>query len=139
MMKRFGYYLISLFGFGAASCVCAYGTPTTDYTIKGKVADSEGMPIKGIVVSSRSAWSDETSGVEVAVTGEDGSFRTKTLSDNIHGDIIVFTDTDGEANGGDFATIEVDISDLPQQKIKKGKGWYQGEYEVTADVKLDKK
>ena len=97
------------------------------------------MPIKGIVVSSRSAWSDETSGVEVAVTGEDGSFRTKTLSDNIHGDIIVFTDTDGEANGGDFATIEVDISDLPQQKIKKGKGWYKGEYEVTADVKLEKK
>ena len=138
-MKRFGYYLILLFGFGAASCVCAYGTPVVDYTVKGTVTDSDGTPIKGIVVSSRSAWSEDATGVEVAVTGEDGTFRTEKQRDVAIREIYLFTDTDGDANGGDFATLEVDLSNLPKQQLKKGKGWNEGEYEVTADVKLERK
>ena len=54
--------------------------------------------------------------------------------------MLVFTDIDGSENGGDFETCEKDLSKLPKTQVKKGDGsWYQGEYEVTAEVKLDKK
>ena len=36
-------------------------------------------------------------------------------------------------------TLEKQISTLPQKQIKDGEGWYRGEYEVTADVKLKKR
>ena len=69
----------------------------------------------------------------------DGSFTTNKVSDmSIYG-TLTFTDTDGEANGGDFATTSVKLENLPAVKLTDGKGWYTGEYEVTADVKLTKK
>lgn len=146
-MKKLLYLLLGLLGFSACSegensnktrddidnIPCMYGTPTVEFTIKGKVTDSAGVPIKGIVVSS-----DRNSDLS-AVTGEDGSFTTnKVRAINIYG-TLTFTDTDGDANGGDFATKDVSVENLPTVKIKDGEGWYNGEYEVTADVKLTKK
>ena len=146
-MKKLLYLLLGLLGFSACSegensnktrndidnIPCMYGTPTVEFTIKGKVTDTEGNPIKGIVVSS-----DRNSDLS-AVTGEDGSFTTnKVRAINIYG-TLTFTDTDGDANGGDFATKDVSVENLPTVKIKDGEGWYNGEYEVTADVKLTKK
>lgn len=146
-MKKLLYLLLGLLGFSACSegensnktrddidnIPCMYGTPTVEFTIKGKVTDSAGVPIKGIVVSS-----DRNSDLS-AVTGEDGSFTTnKVRAISIYG-TLTFTDTDGDANGGDFATKDVSVENLPTVKIKDGEGWYNGEYEVTADVKLTKK
>ena len=146
-MKKLLYLLLGLLGFSACSegensnktrndidnIPCMYGTPTVEFTIKGKVTDTEGNPIKGIVVSS-----DRNSDLS-AVTGEDGSFTTnKVRAINIYG-TLTFTDTDGDANGGDFATKDVSVESLPTVKINDGEGWYNGEYEVTADVKLTKK
>ena len=146
-MKKLLYLLLGLLGFSACSegensnktrddidnIPCMYGTPTVEFTIKGKVTDSAGVPIKGIVVSS-----DRNSDLS-AVTGEDGSFTTnKVRAINIYG-TLTFTDTDGDANGGDFATKDVSVESLPKVEIKGGDGWYNGEYEVTADVKLTKK
>ena len=146
-MKKLLYLLLGLLGFSACSegensnktkndidnIPCMYGTPTVEFTIKGKVTDSAGVPIKGIVVSL-----DRNSDLS-AVTGEDGSFTTnKVRAINIYG-TLTFTDTDGDANGGDFATKDVSVENLPTVKIKDGEGWYNGEYEVTADVKLTKK
>ena len=71
---------------------------------------------------------------------EDGSFVTNTAKEFGITGTLVFTDTDGEANGGDFATLAVDIAKLPKSQTKEGDGaWNMGEYEVTADVKLEKK
>ena len=152
-MKKILYFMLSALGFSACSDIengdkksddwqdipCMYGTPTTEFVVKGKVTDSAGVPIKGIVISSKGINSfDDGSGLS-AVTADDGTFTTNKMREFGVMGTLIFTDTDGEANGGDFATLEVDISDLPQQKIKKGKGWYNGEYEVTADVKLEKK
>ena len=136
------YILLSMLGF--TSCiggmVCEYGTPTTDFTVKGKVTDKAGTPIKGIVVSSMNVeFFADGSGLS-AVTAADGTYVTnKMMEFGVEG-TLVFTDTDGEDNGGDFATLEGELQKLPKSQIKKGDGnWYQREYEVTADVKLDKK
>ena len=148
-MKKSLYLLLGILGFSACTegensitdekkngiddIPCMYGTPTIEYRVKGKVTDTEGSPIKGIVVSSAN---DTGLG---AVTNEDGSFTTNKVSDmSIYG-TLTFTDTDGEANGGDFATTSVKLENLPAVKLTDGKGWYTGEYEVTADVKLTKK
>lgn len=153
-MKRILYFMLSALGFSACSDIengdkksddwqdipCMYGTPTTEFVVKGKVTDSAGVPIKGIVISSKGINSfDDGSGLS-AVTVDDGSFVTNTTKEFGVGGTLVFTDTDGEANGGDFATLEVDIAKLPKSQIKEGDGaWNMGGYEVTADVKLDKK
>jgi len=45
-------------------------------------------------------------------------------------------DIDGEDNGGEFQSDTIDIWDLPKKEVKKGSGWYEGKYEVTANIKL---
>ena len=135
-MRRLIYLLLGALGFTACSesMMCEYGSPTVHFTVKGRVTDADGKPIKGIVISS-----NEVYGLE-AVTGEDGHFATKTIpSTNIHGKLL-FTDIDGAENGGEFETLTVDLNTLPETKVAEGDGdWDMGEYEVTADVKLKAK
>lgn len=141
-MKKLIYLLLGLLGFtacdengGTGGLVCEYGTPTVDFSVKGRVTDTQGNPIKGIVVSST-----DTGAALEAVTAADGSFTTNKVKDfSIFGK-LVFTDTDGAENGGEFETLTVDLNTLPETKVAEGDGgWYGGEYEVTADVKLKEK
>ena len=153
-MKKILYFMLSALGFSACSDIengdkksddwqdipCMYGTPTTEFVVKGKVTDSAGVPIKGIVISSKGINSfDDGSGLS-AVTADDGTFTTNKMREFGVLGTLIFTDTDGVANGGDFATLEVDIAKLPKSQTKEGDGaWNMGGYEVTADVKLRKK
>ena len=141
-MKKLISLLLGLLGFtacdengGMGGLVCEYGTPTVDFTVKGRVTDKTGNPIKGIVVSST-----DTGAALEAVTAADGSFTTNKVKDfSIFGK-LVFTDTDGVENGGEFETLTVDLNTLPETKVAEGDGgWYGGEYEVAADVKLKEK
>ena len=149
-MRKLHYLLLSALGFSACSengdnpkkgddILCMYGTPTTEYIVKGKVTDDAGVPIKGIVISSKDVSSfNDGSGLS-AVTDDNGTFTTNKMKDFGLSGTLVFTDTDGEANGGDFATLEVNMDKLPKTQTKEADGWFRGEYEVTADVKLEKK
>ena len=140
-MKKLLYLMLSLLGFSACgnAPLDMYGTPTTDFTVKGKVTDSEGTPIKGIVVSSTGLNSFVDGTGLSAVTDENGTFVTNTIKEFGVRGTLVFTDVDGAENGGDFETYEKDLSKFPQTQLKEGEGWYRGEYEVTAEVKLIKK
>ena len=140
-MKKLLYLMLSLLGFSACgnAPLDMYGSPTVDFMAKGKVTDSEGTPIKGIVVSSTGLHSFVDGAGLSAVTDENGAFVTNTIKEFGVRGTLVFTDVDGAENGGDFATCEKDLSKLPQTQLKEGEGWYRGEYEVTADVKLNKK
>lgn len=145
-MKKLLYLLLGILGFTACGeggagggMVCEYGTPTADFTVKGKVTDADGKPIKGIEISSKDLSSFIDGSGLSAVTAEDGTFVTNKIKEFGVGGTLVFTDTDGEANGGEFVTLEKQISTLPQKQIKDGERWYRGEYEVTADVKLKKR
>ena len=136
-MRRILNMLLGLLGVGVASCipVAMYGTPHVEFSLSARVIDEQGNPIQGIEVRTK----------------EGGPFDYKTgVSDYLGcieafgGDIwpgaqyeVVFEDIDGEYNGGEFESLELDIASRVQQ-VKKGSGdWYEGSYKAElGDVTL---
>lgn len=155
-MKKLLYLMLSLLGFtacgeaglgslgsddstnqgngGVDDIPCMYGTPRVEFVVKGKVTDSAGVPIKGILVTA--ATSTDLKGV----TDENGKFVTNKVSWPSMSGKIFFTDTDGAENGGEFEFHSVDLLSLPKVDVQEGNDpWLIGDYEFTADVKLNKK
>lgn len=143
-MKRFIYFLLALIGFGAGACdndwgdvVPEYGCPRMNFSLKARVIDEEGNPIAGIEVQTRNGdfYMDNFSDAEGNID------LTTGMWPNINIDVI-FTDVDGEENGGEFETLELNISDKVE-KVKEGDGrWYNGEYaadlgDVTMTLKAE--
>ena len=130
-----------------------YGTPSVDYKIIGTVTDEQGKPLKDIqvIVKNPNGWSyydDNTSREslppqvipDTLYTDKDGKFT----SNNVHAiGISKFTveiqDIDGEANGGEFLQKQLTKNDFNEKRIKKGKGFYNGEYEYSQTVQLKRK
>lgn len=143
-MKRFIYFLLALIGFGAGACdndwgdvVPEYGCPRMTFSLKARVIDEEGNPIAGIEVQTKGHdfysgnFSDAEGNIDL----------TTGMWPNINIDVI-FTDVDGEENGGEFETLELNISDKVV-KVKEGDGrWDNGEYaadlgDVTMTLKAE--
>ena len=85
-MKKLLYLLLGILGFTACGeggagggMMCEYGTPTADFTVKGKVTDADGKPIKGIEISSKDLRSFIDGSGLSAVTAEDGTFVTNKI------------------------------------------------------------
>ena len=130
-----------------------YGTPSVDYKVIGTVTDEQGKPLKDIqvIVKNPNGWSyydDNTSREslppqvipDTLYTDKDGKFT----SNNVHAiGISKFTveiqDIDGEANGGEFLQKQLTKNDFNEKRIKKGKGFYKGEYEYSKTVQLKRK
>ena len=111
-----------------------YGTPTVDYQVKGFVTDLLGTPIQGIKVRAPYSYIDGSEGQSV-LTDENGRFELDEFHSMLYGKLYV-EDIDGEDNGGEFQSDTIDIWDLPKKEVEKGSGWYEGKYEVTANIKL---
>ena len=117
--------LFALFGM-TLTCVACYGVMYTEFNpefgASGRVVDDAGVPIEGI---------EARCGGNVTSTDAEGRFYV--MSDSPY---IVLTDVDGEANGGEFAKLKLDISDKVT-KIEEGDGWNQGSYKADiGDVVL---
>ena len=110
-----------------------YGTPTVDYQVKGFVTDLLGTPIQGIRV--RAPYNFDGSEGQNVLTDENGRFELDEFHSMLYGKLYV-EDIDGEDNGGEFQSDTIDIWDLPKKEVEKGSGWYEGKYEVTANIKL---
>lgn len=111
-----------------------YGTPYNNYKIKGKVTDKAGQPIKGIEVRSNAALPTPE-----ATTAADGTYD---LAGQGIGNMarVTFTDTDGPANGGDFAEKTVDIKFTEAERTAQGKDWDQGSFAKSGvDETLEEK
>ncbi len=130
----------ALLGFATAcndkenSRTVMYGTPYNNYKIKGKVTDKAGQPIKGIEVRSNAALPTPE-----ATTRADGTYD---LAGQGIGNMarVTFTDTDGSANGGDFAEKTVDIEFTEAERTAQGKGWDQGSFAKSGvDETLEEK
>ena len=143
-MKRFIYFLLALIGFGAGACdndwgdvVPEYGCPRMNFSLKARVIDEEGNPIAGIEVQTKGHdfYSGNFSDAKGNIDVTNNMFPNPNLE-------IVFTDVDGEENGGEFETLELNISDKVE-KVKEGDGrWYQGDYaadlgDVTMTLKAE--
>lgn len=115
--------------------VCMYGIPYNNYKIKGKVTDKAGQPIKGIEVRSNAYLPTPE-----ATTAADGTYD---LSGKGVGNTarVTLTDTDGPANGGDFAAKTVDIEFTEAERTAKGDGdWDQGAFAKSGvDIALEEK
>ena len=129
-MKRFIYFLLALIGFGAGACdndwgdpVPEYGCPHMNFSFKARVIDEAGKPIEGIEVQTRNGdfYMDNHSDADGNIDLNVGMWPDTNID-------VIFTDVDGELNGGEFETLELNISDKVE-KVKEGDGhWYQGEY-----------
>ena len=138
--------ILGVLGFSAcgdddpAETPSAYGTPTANYIYRGTVTDEEGNPIEGIDVKLNGVVMGSQNASLVVHTYDDGSFRTYNLNtSHTRVETIEFVDPDGEANGGDFESLTLEVKDLESKKISEGSGWYEGEFEVQANVQLEKK
>ena len=112
---------------------CMYGTPVVEFSVKGIVVDADSNPIPNIEVSHPETF-------ETVRTAEDGAFEFKSecIGFEMYTTKLTFTDIDGEENGGDFETEEVEV-ELTQTDPGDG-DWDCGEY--SADdvvVVLDRK
>ena len=131
-MKRLLYMLLGLLGltscehfFGAAE----YGCPNVSFSLKARVVDEAGVPIQGIEVRAEdgdrfeynTGFSDYQGYIDAR-----GSFWPGTQ----HGK-VQFIDIDGEANGGEFETLTLQIENVTQTEDGSG-NWYDGAY--TADM-----
>ena len=111
---------------------CMYGTPYVEFSIKGRVTDTEERPLQGIEVSMED-------GMQKVLTAKDGSFNY-VAGMNAFGlkeVTLTFTDVDGEENGGDF---ETEVLTIPVTQTDPGDGsWDNGDYSGEVDVVMDAK
>lgn len=112
-----------------------YGTPYINFRISGRVTDTQSRPIAGIQVA------DANRTTEPITTDADGKYTLTGTAFSPEYCTIQFDDTDGTANGGEFAsqTVNPQLSDA--NRTEKGKGWYGGKYEkddVNAQLAVKK-
>lgn len=123
-MKRVIYYLLTLLGFGAAATSCCgdlgdggagdqvamYGVPVIFYRISARVVDADGNPIKGI--EAKALYDLEYADYYYAVGYSDveGVINTEQTS-GITPPYLQLKDIDGEANGGEFETLTLELGD----------------------------
>ena len=137
-MKRLIYILLGLLGFTSCELFAPveYGCPNVSFSLKARVVDEAGVPIQGIEVRTEdgghfeynTGFSDYQGYIDA-----NGTFRPGTQ----HGK-VQFIDIDGEANGGEFETLTVDVNNATQTEEGSG-GWYEGAYAAdlgTVTMKL---
>ena len=114
-----------------------YGTPYGEYKYEGIVTDEEGNPIQGINVTVQE-YNDPIKNLTMVETDKSGSFTTDYIKRGSGRQTLIFTDIDGDANGGDFEEVRFNIHSLNNKvKIEDGEGdWDNGKWKVTADVEL---
>ncbi|MBP5689643.1 MAG: radical SAM-associated putative lipoprotein [Bacteroidales bacterium] len=138
--------ILSLLGFTSCDDFpigvrCEYGMPNANYKLLGDVKDSGGKPVKGIRVvfvprgdTEEQSWENDT-----LYTDDKGHFELDRARYQWPGDtdkfVYIAEDVDG-ADNGSFKSTKV-TPDV--KKVKKGDGsWYDGDYEVSATITLDK-
>ena len=114
-----------------------YGTPYGEYKYEGIVTDEEGNPIQGINVIVQE-YNDPVKNLTVVETDKSGKFTTDYIKWGSGKQTLIFTDIDGDANGGDFEEVRFNIHSLNNKvKIEDGEGdWDNGKWKVIADVEL---
>ena len=127
-MKKLIYLLLALLGFGAVSCEeigedvpVEYGCPHVNFSLKARVVNQIGEPIEGIKV--RVDWIEE-------YTDPNGEINVNVSVFTGSQNMVRFEDVDGEANGGEFETLTLDITDKVEQTEDGSGSWYDGAFKA---------
>lgn len=131
----------SLLGFATAcndekdqpQTMVMYGVPyNMNYKIKGKVTDKAGKPIKGIEVMGNSS-------LRAATTAADGTYDLAGEGFDNAASVTVI-DTDGPANGGDFAAKTVYIEFTEAERTANADGQDKSSFAKSGvDIILEEK
>lgn len=134
----------------AASCgdeetkdICEYGVPHVNFSLKGKVTDSEtGSAIEGIQVKLTipNEQDNHFEGNNIVLSGGDGSYDISLLYlwPQAYSFEVEASDIDGEDNGGYFAPA-VYVVEVAKDDFQNGSGsWYEGLAEKELNISLDK-
>ena len=121
--------LLAFLGFGSCGIVeDEYGSPYTEYQVKGQVTDKEGNPIEGIRVTF------ETSS-DTLYTDADGYFESE---DGAGYGKIKFEDIDGPAHGS-FLPDSAALETFERKQLEQGDGnWYKGKFEINVQQELER-
>ncbi|MDR3226893.1 MAG: radical SAM-associated putative lipoprotein [Prevotellaceae bacterium] len=77
---------------------------------------------------------------DTVYTDSDGKYLFLFNSSSINSVKLKAEDIDGEENGGEFETKEVDITFTNADKVTNGDGnWYYGKFLKTQNIELTKK
>ena len=109
---------------------CEYGVPYGIYEFHGIVTDKEtSNPIQNIqVVRYRDTIYTNSEGKFTCFDGMNSEFRLK------------IEDIDGEENGGDFESQEIDVRFTQADQVEKGDGkWNKGKFVKTQNIELEKR
>ena len=140
--------VIALLGFAGCSddpgsMADMYGVPTADYKYMGKVTDENGNPIKGInVVFQKHSYGDVAPEVFRIETDKNGRYSTDYLKHSLSSEDIyqvLYTDVDGEENGGHFEDKIIETHKRDKHKTGEGNSWYKGKFILSTEVKLEAK
>ena len=136
IIKFFDKIILLLLGFSGAMYNCGgmYGEPSADYEIKGIVTDKENaQPIKNIrVIHQRYR--------DTIYTNAEGKYAFIYKGDLLDQLNLKVEDIDGEENGGEFETKELDVMITISDRVKKGKGtWDEGKYVKIQNIELERK
>lgn len=117
-----------------------YGCPTVDFQVKGTVVSENAGPLEGIRVVVRTAWDNADYNADTVYTNAKGEFKSHELSSvAIDQQKVYFDDVDEENNGGTFKSDSIALEKMDKKQLKKGDGWFNGQFEYTAPVvKLSK-
>ena len=123
--------LFALLGFTSCGVgMVEYGCPHANFSLKARVVDEAGNPIQGIEVrtedGARFEYNTGFSDYQGYIDAYGGYFWPGVQNQKMQ-----FIDVDGEANGGEFETLTVQIENLIQTEEGDG-NWYDGAY--TADM-----
>ena len=127
LVLKISKWLLTFMGFAAVSCDSlspkdAYGTPTMDYTVMGKVVNIRQEPLEGIKVKPVG----KLDGTYTDVSGAFTIVQQQITGFGGYADLI-FEDEEN--------VYIKDTVKIPLTKVKDGDGWYNGEF-VAKDAKI---
>jgi putative lipoprotein (rSAM/lipoprotein system) len=131
IIKLFDKLILLLLGMSGIFYSCMkYGMPVDEFEIYGTVTDKEKNPIENIRVTNLD--------IKPLYTSADGKFRLKSEELEYHSTLLKFEDIDGEANGGEFMTQEVEVKFTGADLVKKGKRNKTDKYAKKITVELER-
>lgn len=125
--------ILALLGFSCSDegNYCMYGTPTSDFEIKGSITSEDGNALSDVVMSVESKYNTYT--LDADTTADDGRFELKgRFTGSPRDQLRVFARPLDSTIASDSATVTL-------TQTGKGDGaWYEGKGEQTVDFKLKK-
>lgn len=129
-----------------------YGVPQMDFQVKGRVVNSEGIPVAGMQVILLNQTIDITPDYMQEdnphvqnyirhasdTTDAEGRFEANMRDVPIETQRVIVRDIDGEKNGS-YRDQMIDVKFTPDDQTEQGTKWYQGQRSKEIEIVVEEK